>query len=317
MIYHDIAELPPAEEQVVITNISTKIVTTLALLSALKYAEMPVLILDCESNDGSFEYFSKLMKTFKFDLLSAPLKEPGTNLDWLFSQVPIQKVLLLDSDAELLNSEIVKLAHEYIDDENTFGFGFIDGPCWWEQHEVVRMFPEQALSEPPRGYYEERPWLPFTILKTSMIQEALQAGRSFYMRRLCNDFAPSQLISRMLLRRYMLKRYLLERYHVSIFRNSDLSWLNPFKQSFHGHKPSWILYDCGADVYEYLKYQKNYDFVGFPARFHSRYVSHLWGVSRLVADQSDTPGTPLNNAQDIARKRLKEVYGFSPERLIS
>jgi len=317
MILHDIAELPPAQEQVVITNLSTKIVTTLAMLSVLKYAEMPVLIIDCQSNDGSFEYFSKLMKDFKFDLLSAPRRYHGTTLDWLFSHVPSQKVLLVDSDAELLNSEIIKLAHEFIDDENTFGFGFIDGPCWWEQHEVVRLFPEQVLTEYPRGYYEERPWLPFTMLKTCMVQEALQAGRSFDMRRAWNDFAPSQLISRILLRRYGLKRYLLKHYHVSIFRNSDLSWLNPFKRSFHGHKPSWILYDTGADVYEYLKYQRNYDFVGLPARFHSRYVSHLWGVSRLVADQSDTPGTPLNNAQDIARKRLKEVYGFSPERLIS
>jgi len=54
-----------------------------------------------------------------------------------------------------------------------------------------------------------------------------------------------------------------------------------------------------------------------PARFHSRYVSHLWGVSRLVVSKADTPGTPLNKAQDIALKRMNEAYGFSAERLIS
>jgi hypothetical protein len=315
MILHDITELPSAEEQVVITNVNTKIATTLALMSALKYAEMPVIILDCKSDDahwiigqtrsivsdGSYEYFSKLMNDFEFDLLSIPLRSYGSTLDWLFSHVPSRKVLLIDSDAELLNAEIIKLAHEYIDDENTFGFGFIDGPFWWDQHEVVRVFQEEPF--PPRGYYEERPWLPFAMLKSSMVREATQAGCSFELRKVPNDFAPSQLIS----------HYLLKRYRFSIFRKSNLTWLDPFKRSFHGHKPSWVLYDTGADVYQYLKYERGYDFVGLPARLHSRYVSHFWGLSRLELDPKDTHGTPFTKIQDTVKRRLDEVYGFSPE----
>ncbi len=54
-----------------------KLVTTLALLSALRYAGMPVLIIDCRSEDGSWEHFIKLMEAYDFDLLSAPLKKHG------------------------------------------------------------------------------------------------------------------------------------------------------------------------------------------------------------------------------------------------
>jgi glycosyltransferase involved in cell wall biosynthesis len=303
MILQDIGDLPPVEEQVVIINVNTKIVTTLALLSALRYAEMPILIVDCKSTDGSYEYFSRLMKDFRFDLLSAPLKRHGLTLNWLFSCLPSKKVLLIDSDAELRTSEIIKLAHEYIDDENTFGFGFVDGPCWWARHEIAQLF--QEAPDPPRGYFEERPWLPFVMFKTSIVREAIQAGYSFVERTVYNDFAPSQFISRILMKRY----------HFSFFRNSKLAWLNPFKRSFHGHKPSWVLYDTGAEIYQYLKYGRGYDFVGLPVRFHPRYVSHYWGVTRLLVYPRDTyiQGTPLTKIQSAVLNRLNEAYGFSPE----
>jgi hypothetical protein len=303
MILQNIGDLPLAEEQAVIINFNTKILTTLALLSVLRYAEMPLLVVDCKSTDGSYGYFSRLMKDFKFDLLSVPLNPQGITLDWLFSYVPSKKVLLIDSDAELLNSRIINLAYEYIDDDNTFGFGFVDGPCWWAQHEIARLF--QEAPDPPNGYFEERPWIPFVMFKTSLVRQAIQAGCSFVERTVYNDFAPSQLISKILLKRY----------HFPFFRNSRLTWLNSFKRSFHGHKPSWVLYDGGAEIYQYLKYAKGYDFVGLPARFHQRYVSHYWGVTRLLVYPRDryVQGTPLTKIQSAVLSRLNEVYGFSPE----
>src|SRR5215472_5401835 len=98
MRLESIRDLKAADAQAVIINAGTKHAATLALLSALRYAGMPVLLIDCESKDGSLEHFSRLMETHEFDLLSAPLKSHGGTLDWLFDVVPAEKVLLIDSD---------------------------------------------------------------------------------------------------------------------------------------------------------------------------------------------------------------------------
>src|SRR5215467_998852 len=45
MLLSDLTELPRGPELAVIINVGTKYVTTLALLSALRYAEMPLVVL--------------------------------------------------------------------------------------------------------------------------------------------------------------------------------------------------------------------------------------------------------------------------------
>ena len=65
-------------------------------MSALKYANMPILLIDCESTDGSMQHFTRLMQRYPFDLLSAPLQNHGHTLDWLFLNVPAQNILLID-----------------------------------------------------------------------------------------------------------------------------------------------------------------------------------------------------------------------------
>ena len=290
MILNSLGDLRSTEEHLVIINVNTKLLTTLSLLSALKHAEMPVLIIDCQSTDGSYKYFSNLMKTFDFDIISAPLIRHGAILDWLFTHLPSKKVLIMHSDVELLNSEILGVMRRFIDDEKTFGCGFVEGPG--------RMSDD---IHPPDGYFEERFWDPIVMLKTSMVQEAMREGCSFVAKTFFNDFGPSQFISRML----------RIRYHLPIFRKLRLSGLNPFKRSFHGYKPSYVVLDTGAEVYQYLKHQKGYLFVGFPAYFGARYVAHFQGVTRLLLNPKDRLGTSLDSIEDTILKRLKETYGFT------
>src|SRR5687768_15725113 len=109
MVVHSLLDLPRVENRAIIINVGTKWVTTLALLSALRYARMPVLVIDCESKDGSAEHFKALMQNHSFDLLSAPLKPHGHTLDWLFINIQSENVLLLDSDAEILNRVMLEV----------------------------------------------------------------------------------------------------------------------------------------------------------------------------------------------------------------
>jgi hypothetical protein len=288
MLIQSITEIAPTNEIAVIINVNTKLVTTLALMSTLKYAGMSVLVIDCESTDGSHEHFSELMRTYPFDILSVPLKKHGYTLDWLFKTIPAQKVLCVDSDVEILNTEVISMMKLFIDDDKTFGAGFIHGPSWLTSHHGI-------------GFYQERPWIPLTFFKTALVRRAIDAGYSFIDSTIYNDFAPSAFISKLLHLRFRF----------SPFQNSNLSFLNPFKQSFYGLKPAYVYCDTGATLYQHLKYQCGYDFVGFPARFHERYASHFHGITRRLLDGKDGNSTKIDDVVLNIQHRLQSVYGIS------
>jgi hypothetical protein len=158
MYLKDMSEMPFSLERAVIINCGTKEVSTLALLSTLRHGGMPVLMIDCESADGSVEHFLKLMEEYHFDLLSAPLFGHGITLDRVFKRINANKVLLVDSDIEILDSAILRFMRDYIDEPNTFGAGFVQGPTWIDDRPGSWL--EGAL-------YQERIWMPLTFLKNS------------------------------------------------------------------------------------------------------------------------------------------------------
>src|SRR5690349_6456247 len=98
MLINDFNQLPPAAEAAVIINVSTKFVTTLALLSTLRYVQIPTIVLDCESRDGSYDWFKDLLRRHDFHLIPAELRPHGQTLDWVFKNIQAERVLLVDSD---------------------------------------------------------------------------------------------------------------------------------------------------------------------------------------------------------------------------
>src|SRR2546430_2305815 len=57
---HDtLSDLPSVPELAVIINVQTKHVSTLALLSTLRHLELPTVVIDCESQDGTFDCFPR------------------------------------------------------------------------------------------------------------------------------------------------------------------------------------------------------------------------------------------------------------------
>ena len=284
-----INELKATDEQAVIINISTKLVTTLALMSALKYANMPILVIDCESTDESVQHFTKLMKRYQFDLLSAPLQNHGYTLDWLFLNVPAQKVLLIDSDLEIIKPGIIELMRTLIEHRRAFGSGVVHPGSWMTAHNM------------PHAYYEERMWIPLTLLNVQIVRVALQRGQSFLPGSVFNDFPPSEFISRLLVKRF----------RIPVARNLKLSWLNMFKRDFHGIKPSFVQYDTGAALYHYLKTQQQYEFMGLPLWLGQRYTTHFHGLTRLLLNKRDTNGVKLDSIVEQVTRRLWDAYGIS------
>src|SRR5258708_23863026 len=159
MRFTHIQDLPHANERAIIINCGTKTVSTLALVSTLRHVAMPVLVIDCESKDGSLEHFLGLMNRFPFDILSAPLRGHGNTLDWLFSTINADKVLLVDSDVEILEAGIFQFIREYIDEPWTFGAGFINGP------KRIDDVPRNVLEG---AYLKARLWKPVSVFKVQI-----------------------------------------------------------------------------------------------------------------------------------------------------
>ena len=276
MRLRDIAELPAHREQAIIINVGTRLPTTLALLSALRHAGMPVLLVDCESKDDSLAYFTSMLATHEFDLLSAPLKPHGRTLDWLFTNVAAEKLLLVDSDLELHGPDILTFIRQFIDDPRTFGCGFIDEPGFLV-HE--RGFLHNA-------YYHERPWMPLGMFKVPLVREALAHGCSFADKVVMNDVVGGIL--------------------TRVTRRLGVPLPNLLRVAYNGMRPEIVYYDTGAEVYEHLKFHREQLFVGIPAHFAERYVTHFSGVSRHVVQGG---GTAVATIADTVIERLRTRYG--------
>jgi hypothetical protein len=82
--------------------------------------------------------------------------------------IPADKVILIDSDLEITNDAIISFMKDFIDDDRTFGTGFINGPGWLTDH--------KGLLE--HAYYQERMWIPLTMLETNLVCKALAVGQA-------------------------------------------------------------------------------------------------------------------------------------------
>ena len=123
MIVSRLVDLPAQPARAIIINCSTKVVSTLALMSVLRHANMPVLLIDCASRDGSWAWFSALAKQHTFDLLAMPLRPHGKTLDRIFCESQDAALLLVDSDLEILRGDIMLKMARMMADSSMCGGG--------------------------------------------------------------------------------------------------------------------------------------------------------------------------------------------------
>lgn len=304
MVISSLSELPQAIERAVIINVNTTQVATLALVSAIRYAQVPVLVVDCQPEAGSFHWFVDLQRRYPFDILQAPLRKHGETLDAIFMDIPAERVLLVDSDVELLNATLVERMRRAVESApNVFGSGYLHPAQWLHFH--------YDTSDPINdgiGYYVARPWIPFTLLRVSHARIALKAGRSFMHRLVRNDIPALPLLSRLLWRRFKYAR----------LRNLRLGFLDPLRRTFDGYKPAYVHYDTGAEVYEYLISQ-GLGFVPLSDAGELPWlVRHLGGATRSGLHGESHDAFPAGSAAAFAVERLGSEYGISmPEAFVS
>jgi len=284
----NIKSLKKREYLAVIINVDTRLSATLALLSALKYAGVPVLVIDCGSGDGSYGYFLRLMKEYDFDLLSAARRSHGEMLDWIFMNVDSDKVLLMDSDIEILEDTPIKLMKESISDTGVFGSGFVHEGDWMAKHKIKY------------GYYQERAWIPLVLFRTEPVRKALNNGQSFCAVKVYNDIHRLPFLSKLLAGRLLIPGV----------RNLKLKFLDRFRKEFNGVRPSLLFYDTGAAIYQYLKNKMHYRFAGISWEVNWKSIIHFHGVTRIRLNAIARNGTSLESVSSYIRDRLKKVYDF-------
>jgi hypothetical protein len=308
-VIDDLRQLPPAREQAVIINCGTKWVSTLALASTLRHAGMPVLIIDCESADGSAGHFAALARRpgFDFHWLSWPLRPHGHALDRLFSEIPAETVLLVDSDVEIRTSPLIaEMLHQLDAQPLAYGAGFRQPSAW--------LGPPQHLLPPRTGYFAERMWIPLVLLRVVPVREAIAAGNSFMARRPFQEIAGYPRLSRWLGYRFRLPGL------------RHIRWLpGPARERtgvicIDGVRPAFIDFDTGAELHALLT-ARGRPFAALPQdrwgevhHYHGVTRARLGGALRALAARigmvsRETHVAP-HAAVDDAMLRLRDQYGI-------
>lgn len=293
-----IQQLPNQKEWAIIINCGTYLSTTLAILSVLRYCDVPLVVFNCrlpkDTDNIDYHELQQLQSHCNtqsighFELVELPLRHHGDTLDFVFMNLKAERILLVDSDLEVLNSKAITAMRQWIENESCFGAGFFHGPYFG--------FGNGAF---PHGFYQERMWIPFTLLKVESIKKAIQAGCSFNIQRIYNDFPYNERIGSLI---YKYSR----RWHI------PMGW-NPFRKSYLGFRADYVLIDTGAEIYNYLQKNGLY-YAGPRTQIYPLYVAHYDGVTRShLAKQSgtiDSTATQYDNVESLIKERLKEEYNF-------
>jgi glycosyltransferase involved in cell wall biosynthesis len=295
----DLQTLPYKPIRAIIINCSTRIFTTLALASVLQNTDADVLVIDCESSDGSWEHFLKIRNTHneRVELAQLPLQQHGTTLDFIFRTINSDLILLVDSDLEILNPDVYVKMVDQLNKSDAYGSGLIHSGEWMTNN-------SHKIAD-GTTYFMERMWIPLTLLKTSKIREALANGGSFlakreYRQTLVNDKV-TQIYSK--------------RFRIPGLRNYPQILDSKI---FDRSTPSVKEYDTGAHIHE-TSTSLGYSFESIPFE-HWSDVYHFDGVTRATQRNflkstlvklgvlSNKVENDLINSQKMAISRLRERF---------
>lgn len=251
-VIRSLVELPPIDRVALVINCSTRIFTTLTVASLQRLSTVTTLIIDCESSDGSLEHFHKIFANTVHEVfvLSMPLKPHGETLDAIFSVMPIPEVLLMDSDIEILDREILDSMDTALTSERkSYGSGLLQRGEWMTL----------PFHRYPRGvaWYKERMWIPLTLLRTALVAKQVEAGHSFSAARDYNEVPGWRKLSHLMSHRFRL--------------------LSPIFSS-KSAEPKILEWDTGSKIHEALVAGGN-RFIAIEEHYWKS-VLHVHGVTR-------------------------------------
>lgn len=303
-----LAELAPTRTRAVVINVGTDVVATLAVLSAVRHVG-PTLLVSCDPTERSRAHFAGLEADLAdLDVIEAPTRSHGRALDALVDELPDERLLLLDSDAEVRGGDVVRRLHAALDaDPDAFGAGWTHGPFWLDH---------RHHAPPCTVMYVERAWMPCVLLRAAPLRDARAAGISFEDRRIPNDLGRWQAGSAFLAGRYgppwgpPTAGY--ERLPAALRRRlagRNLRGLRRLRRTYEGERPAIAYLDTGAAVFQHLTRERGLRFVGPPMEdVDPTEVAHLDGVTRHEMADHLVGTVSQASVREQVVARLREGY---------
>lgn len=311
MAVRQLGDLPPASDRTVVINVATDVVATRALLSALEHAGSPVLLVNCDPTDASRAHFERFAADHGIDVLEAPLRLHGEALDRLFLELADERLLLLDSDAEIRDPGLVPWMRRKVAHPEAFGAGFTWGP-----------FLIGEDWEAPRGaevLYMERPWMPCVLFDRALVAAAIAEGWSFNAEWLGNELAGHDHLARFLGARWgppwgtQSKSFsLLPRPLRRLVGGRPLPWFRRLRHPRYGVlRPHLVHYDTGGRLYEHLRFERGLQFASTPIELHDGEVHHYLGVTRSTMVGTHAAETAPDEIEDEVLRWMADRYGYT------
>jgi hypothetical protein len=257
--------VPATSDVAVIINCGTKWATTLALASVLAHTDYPAIVINCESQDDSRRHFTRLASRygFRFYWLEWPLRPHGRTIDAIFKSIAAETVLLVDSDAEIVDRLATDAMRAALTaNHSAYGAGFLHGPAW--------LGAPQGLPDGV-GYYAERMWVPLVLLRTLAIRHELGRGVSFAQERMFTELPNAPRLSRWLGYRFWVPGLRRVRSVAPFARMPD-------RASKAESIPAFVEFDTGARMHAALKAQ-GLAFASLDAALWPG-VRHFHGITR-------------------------------------
>lgn len=270
MQFNDIHEVPPSVERAVVINVATEVISSVAIASALRYAGMPLLVVNCTGHGVSKVLMDNLAQQWGFDIVDLELKPHGTTLDRLFRSIHADRILILDSDAEMRSPMTAARMRQAFGDPTVYGAGWIHHSQWLSADEIGMTINDEAIPT----IYRERPWIPCAMFRTSFVRAGLDAGISFN-----ESFASGAMV-----------------------RNLNLD-----PHVLGGRWPMVVQNDTGADIHAWAK-DMGLRFDGPDVNTVGDEVLHHHGVTRLAIEPESVNGTPITAIEQGALVRLRDAY---------
>lgn len=274
-----------SDTRAVIINVDTRPVTVLAVLSLVAGCRWPLTLVECSRDPSEARYFRRLADHLGVDFQRLPLLPHGRTLDRLFRETHADRLLLMDSDAELLDPALLPELAAGLADPAAFGSGFRQQGNWAVEAGI------------PYAWYAERMWIPLCLMDVAAVRHALDAGVSFMHRKEFNDIGGCPRLSRLL----------AARRHLPGLRRLSLDWLKPWRGEYFGERPSFVYYDTGADVFAHLT-GAGYRYAELDWSWQRRCVAHHHGVTRRRLRRLDHNSLAYRQARDLARAAIRERY---------
>ncbi len=271
---------------VAIINVDTAAFSALAALSALRHVPFPLRLIDCSRMPQQRDACKSFCDELGILREEWPLQVHGRTLDRLFAETESDWLVLLDSDAEILDPASFLDALKLGIEQRSYGAGWLQPTG------------RAADAGSPINLYMERPWVPFCAFRVDAVGRLLKQGASFEAHRIHNDLCwlPE-----------WLRRVVAYRRHLPGLRRLDLAPVQSRQTEIDGHRAPYIDFDTAAALHRKAR-SAGLGFSAVPWETFRESVFHVHGGTRKLLNWLMLNAGSRKESLARAIRRLRSEY---------